>query len=85
MKICYDQCYFDVGVVSQRNDVITFINFVRIARHQEIFSEIAQGSMYLLYLPQCWQSLNKFCESVIEIFGDEVSRVINTVNNILLR
>ena len=69
----------------QRNDVITFINFVRIARHQEIFSEIAQGSMYLLYLPQCWQSLNKFCESVIEIFGDEVSRVINTVKNILLR
>ena len=53
------------------------INFVRIAQHQEIFSE----SMYLLYLPQCSQSLNRFCESVIEIFGDEVLRVINTVKN----
>ena len=36
-------------------------------------------------IPASWQSLNKFCESVIEIFGDEVSRVINTVKNILLR
>ena len=63
---------------------MTFINFVRFARHQEIFSETAQGSMYLLYLSQCWQRLNKFCKSVTEIFGDEVLRVINTVKNISL-
>ena len=62
----------------QRNDVITFITFIRIPRHQEIFSKIAQGSMYHLYLPQYWQSLNKFCKSVIEIFWDEVFGAINT-------
>ena len=46
---------------------------------RRFFSEIAQGSMYFLWLPQCWQSLNKFCKSVIEIFGDEVLGFINTI------
>ena len=58
---------------------MTFFKFVRIPRLEEVFSEIAQVSLYLPWPPRCWQSLNKFYDSVIEIFGNEVLGVINTV------
>ena len=35
--------------------------------------------MYLPWLPQLWQSLNKFCERVLEIFWNEVLRIIKRV------
>ena len=38
---------FTSELSSQPNDVVTFFTIVRIPRHQEIFSEIAQGSYYL--------------------------------------
>ena len=65
---------------------MTFFTFVRIPRLEEVFSEIAQGSLYLPWPSRRWQSLNKFYESVIEIFGDGVLGVIKyTVKNILSR
>ena len=52
----------------QRNDAITFFIYLCVSLFQEFFEEIALGSMYLLQLPPLWQSLNKFYESVFEIF-----------------
>ena len=64
---------------------MTFFMFVRIPWFEEVFLENAQGSLYLPGPPECWQSLDKFYESVIEIVGDEVVGVINTLKNILSR
>ena len=65
---------------------MTFFSFVCIPWLEDVFfSEIAQGSLYLPWPPGCWQSLNKFYESVIKILGDEVLGVINAVKTILSR
>ena len=37
MKICYDPCFVDVGVVMQRNDAIMFFIFICISRYLEFF------------------------------------------------
>ena len=37
MKICYDPCFVDMGVVMQRNDAITFFIFICISRYLEFF------------------------------------------------
>ena len=38
--------------------------------------------MYLPQLPRLWQSLNKFYESILEIFPNKTLRVIKTVDKI---
>ena len=36
--------------------------------------------MYLPYLAGLWQSLNRFYESILEIFQNKILRVIKTVD-----
>ena len=57
---------------------MTVLNFVLISRDKEVF-------FFRKKKPRCWQGLNKFYESVIEIFGDEFVVAINTVKSILMK
>ena len=56
----------------------------RIPREEEVFLEIAQGSLYPI-AASVLAKFEQFYESVFEIFGDEVLELISTVKNILLR
>ena len=65
----------------QSNEAITFFIHLCVSLYQEFFFLAYRLREYhgLSYLPQLWQSLNKFYESVLEIFRNEVLRVIETV------
>ena len=70
VKICYDQACNDIGVV--------------IATKGPLYRELFQNRSRKLIAPiaaSMFLSLSEICESVIEIFWDEVFMVINTVKH----
>ena len=74
MKICYGLCFILTSEIQwQRNEAIRLIICLCISRYQEFFfSEIGKGSFYLPSLSRLWQSVNKFYDSVLEIFRNEI-------------
>ena len=79
MKICCDPCFIDLGVAmatSWRHYIFYFPLYLLVPG---VFSQIAKGSLYLPWSHRWWQGLNKFYDSVLEIFWNKVLRVIKTV------
>ena len=56
----------------ERNEALGLLFVFVFLGTRSFFSEIGKGSFYLPSLSRLWQSVNKFYESVLEIFRNEI-------------